>query len=567
MDRVKIDNKASLIWSIADKLQGDYKPHEYGEVILPFTVLKRFDSVLKDTKEKVLKTAGEYSIITPPVDKLLKTITNQGLYNISKFDFQKLLADPDNIKPNFINYINGFSEEVKDIMIKFEFERQLEKLADIDLLYLILQEFNSEKAELHPDKVSNIEMGYIFEEIIRKFSETYNEDAGEFYTPREVIDLMVDLLFENQDLNEDHKVIQIYDGACGTGGMLSVAYEYIKKLNNTNEVFCHGQESNPQTYAICKSDMLLKGQEAYIKHGNTLSGDCFEDDHFDYIIMNPPFGREWKKEKDKVMEEYKKPNNRFQAGLPAISDSQLLFLQNAVSKMNKNGAKVAIIHNGSALFQGDAGSGGSEIRRYILENDLLDTIIQLPNDIFYNTGIATYIWLLSNKKPKERINKVQLIDASSMFTKRRKALGNKRNDISPQQIKEIVELYNNFKETKKSKIFDTADFGFNKITVEQPLLDENNNIIYKNNKLQPNKELSDTENVPFKEDIDEYMKREVLPYAPNSYVDYTKTRVGYEIPFVRYFFEYKPPRDTKYIMNEILNIDQQLDTTLKELFK
>ena len=567
MDRVKIDNKASLIWSIADKLQGDYKPHEYGEVILPFTVLKRFDSVLKDTKEKVLKTAGEYSIITPPVDKLLKTITNQGLYNISKFDFQKLLADPDNIKPNFINYINGFSEEVKDIMIKFEFERQLEKLADIDLLYLILQEFNSEKAELHPDKVSNIEMGYIFEEIIRKFSETYNEDAGEFYTPREVIDLMVDLLFENQDLNEDHKVIQIYDGACGTGGMLSVAYEYIKKLNNTNEVFCHGQESNPQTYAICKSDMLLKGQEAYIKHGNTLSGDCFEDDHFDYIIMNPPFGREWKKEKDKVMEEYKKPNNRFQAGLPAISDSQLLFLQNAVSKMNKNGAKAAIIHNGSALFQGDAGSGGSEIRRYILENDLLDTIIQLPNDIFYNTGISTYIWLLSNKKPKERINKVQLIDASNMFTKRRKALGNKRNDISPEQIKEIVELYNNFKETKKSKIFDTADFGFNKITVEQPLLDENNNIIYKNNKLQPNKELSDTENVPLKEDIDEYMKREVLPYAPNSYVDYTKTKVGYEIPFTKYFYEFKAPRKTEDVMKEILDIDMQLENSFKELFK
>ena len=567
MDRSKIDNKASLIWSIADKLQGDYKPHEYGEVILPFTVLKRFDSVLKDTKEKVLKVAGEYSIITPPVDKLLKNTTKQGIYNISKFDFQKLLADPDNIKANFINYINGFSEEVKDIMEKFEFERQLGKLADIDLLYLILQEFNSEKAELHPDKVSNIEMGYIFEEIIRKFSETYNEDAGEFYTPREVIDLMVDLLFENQDLKDDYKAIQIYDGACGTGGMLSVAYEYIKKLNNTNEIFCHGQESNPQTYAICKSDMLLKGQEAYIKHGNTLSGDCFSDDYFDYIIMNPPFGREWKKEKDKVVAEYKKPNNRFQAGLPAISDSQLLFLQNAVSKMKPEGSKIAIIHNGSALFRGDAGSGESEIRKYVLENDLLDCIVQLPNDIFYNTGIATYIWLLSNKKEKERINKVQLIDAKHFFQKRKKSLGNKRNDISPTQIKEIVELYNNFKETKRSKIFDVSDFGFNKVTVEQPLLDENGQIIYKKDKIQPNKELTDTENIPLKQDINEYIKREVLPFAPNSYVDYSKIKVGYEIPFTKHFYEFEMPRKTDTIKEEILEIDKQLDSTLRELFK
>lgn len=568
MDRSKIDNKASLIWSIADKLQGDYKPHEYGDVILPFTVLKRFDSVLADTKQKVLKIASEYTIITPPISKLLKSIAGQEIYNISKFDFKNLLNDPDNIKANFKNYINGFSDDVIDIMEKFEFDRQIEKLSNNDLLYLIVQEFNTEVADLHPDKISNIEMGYIFEEIIRKFSETYNADAGEFYTPREVINLMVRLLLNNEDLRENHKVIQVYDGACGTGGMLSIAYEYIKKFNTTNEIFCQGQEVNEQTYAICKSDMLLKGgKNAIIKYGNTLSDDQFADDQFDYIIMNPPFGREWKKEKIKVEEEYKKGDKgRFKSGLPAISDSQLLFLQNAVSKMNEKGSKVAIIHNGSALFQGDAESGSSEIRRYILENDLLDAIIQLPNDIFYNTGIATYIWLLSNKKSKERLNKVQLIDASSFFVKRRKSLGEKRNDISETQINEIVELYNNFEVTKHSKIFNKTDFGFKKVTVEQPLLDDRGMPIFdKNGKPKPNKDLTDTEIISLDEDNQEYMKREVFPFAPNAYINEEKTKIGYEIPFTKYFYEYIPPRKTEEILKEILEIDKELEGVLKEL--
>lgn len=567
MDKSKIDNKASLIWSIADKLQGDYKPHEYGDVILPFTVLKRFDSVLADTKEKVLKVASEYSVITPPISKLLKSTAGQEIYNISRFDFKSLLNDPDNIKANFKNYINGFSDDVIDIMEKFEFDRQIEKLSNNDLLYLIIQEFNTEVADLHPNKISNIEMGYIFEEIIRKFSETYNAEAGEFYTPREVINLMVQLLLNNEDLKENHKVIQIYDGACGTGGMLSVAYEYIKKFNNTNEIFCQGQEVNEQTYAICKSDMLLKGgKNSIIKYGNTLSDDQFADDYFDYIIMNPPFGREWKKEQSKVEEEYKKPNNRFKAGLPAISDSQLLFLQNAVSKMNPKGSKIAIIHNGSALFQGDAESGASEIRRYVLENDYLDAIIQLPNDIFYNTGISTYIWLLSNKKPKTRINKVQLIDASSYYRKMRKSLGNKKNEITPEQIEDIVKLYNNYEETKHSKKFNVTDFGFKKVVVEQPLLDSKGMpILEKNGMFRPNKEFTDTEIIPLNQDNDEYMQKEVLPFAPNSYINEDKTKIGYEIPFTRYFYEYIPPRNTNDILKEILELDKELDGVLKEL--
>ena len=550
-----IDNKASLIWSIADKLQGDYKPHEYGDVILPFTVLKRFDSVLADTKQAVLKTASQHSTITPPIDKLLKSNAKQEIYNISKFDFKSLLADPDNIEANFRNYVGGFCDDVKDILSKergFEFDRQIDRLANAGLLYLIIQEFCTEKADLHPDKITNIEMGYIFEEIIRKFSETYNADAGEFYTPREIIHLMVDLLLENEDLSEDNKVKQIYDGACGTGGMLSIAYEEIKKINSTNEIFTSGQEINPHTYAICKSDMLLKGgKNSSIKFGSTLSKDQFSGETFDYIIMNPPFGREWKKDKDAVEAEYKKgENGRFKNGLPAISDSQLLFLQNAVSKMNPNGSKVAIVHNASALFQGDAESGSSEIRRYIIENDLLDAIIQLPNSIFYNTGIATYIWLLSNKKPKERRGKAQLINASDLFTKRRKALGEKRNDISDEQRAEIVKIYNSFKLTKRSKIFDTIEFGYKKVVVRQ----------------KDSKE-TDTEIIPLLEDIQEYMKREVIPFAPNSFVDESKTKIGYEIPFTKYFYEYHPPRKSADILAEILEIDRQLDSALKELAK
>lgn len=572
MDRQKIDNKASLIWSIADKLQGDYKPHEYGDVILPFTVLKRFDSVLADTKDKVIKVASEYPVITPPVDKLLKSVAKQQIYNISKYNFKNLLDDPDNIKINFKNYIAGFSEEVKDILSKehgFEFDRQIEKLDNAGLLYLIITEFNTDKADLHPNKVSDIEMGYIFEEVIRKFSETYQADAGEFYTPREIIDLMVNLLLNNEELSENNKVIQIYDGACGTGGMLSIAYERIKELNSTNAVFTNGQEINPQTYAICKSDMLLKGgKNSLIKFGSTLSNDQFPEEQFDYIIMNPPFGREWKKDKEEVEKEYKRGfAGRFGAGLPAVSDSQMLFLQNAISKMKPSGSRVAIIHNGSALFAGDAESGPSEIRRYIIENDLLEAIIQLPNNIFYNTGITTYIWLLSNKKSKERVGKIQLINANGMFVKRRKVLGEKRNDISKTQIEDITKLYDDFKQTENSKIFDNEDFKYLKVVVETPLKDEKGNIILdKKGKKQPDINLRDSEIIPAKEDIEEFMQKNVYPFNPNAYIDESKTKVGYEIPFTRLFYKFIPPTPSKDIFAEIKELEKQETALMKELF-
>lgn len=564
-----VSEKASLIWSIADKLVGVYKPHEYGDVILPLTVLKRFDSVLSDTKDKVLEMAKKYPETFAKRDFILKETAGQKFYNTSKYDFKKLLDDPDNIEENFYNYINGYSDEVKDIIKNFDLNKQIEKMAGNGILYQVIDTFNSEKANLHPNYVSNIEMGYIFEEIIRRFNELSNEEAGQHYTPREVIELMVNLIFEDEeDLSDSSKIKTVYDGACGTGGMLTASMEYAKKLNSSSRMLCYGQELNAQTYAICKADMLIKGEDSNnIRHGNTLSGDLFPGETFDYIIMNPPFGIEWKNEKAAVLKEAEKGSDgRFPAGTPAISDSQLLFLQNAVSKMKPEGSKIAIVHNGSALFKGDAGSGESEIRRYVIENDLLDCIIQLPNDMFYNTGIATYIWILSNKKPGHRVGKVQLINASEFYNKMRKNLGSKRNELSKEHIDNITKIYGDFVENEYSKIFENEYFGYRKVTVLQPELNEDGTP-RKNKKGEyiPNKELTDTENIPLQETIEDYMNREVIPFAKYAYIDESKTKIGYEISFTKYFYKYQEPRKTEDIMNEILELDKKLDGVLKEL--
>ena len=564
-----VSEKASLIWSIAEKLVGVYKPHEYGDVILPLTVLKRFDSVLSDTKDKVLEMAKKYPETFAKRDFILKETAGQKFYNTSKYDFKKLLDDPDNIEENFYNYINGYSDEVKDIIKNFELNKQIEKMAGNGILYQVIDTFNSEKANLHPSYVSNIEMGYIFEEIIRRFNELSNEEAGQHYTPREVIELMVNLIFEDEeDLADSSKIKTVYDGACGTGGMLTASMEYAKKLNSSSRMLCYGQELNAQTYAICKADMLIKGEDSNnIRHGNTLSGDLFPGETFDYIIMNPPFGIEWKNEKVAVLKEAEKGSDgRFPAGTPAISDSQLLFLQNAVSKMKPEGSKIAIVHNGSALFKGDAGSGESEIRRYVIENDLLDCIIQLPNDMFYNTGIATYIWILSNKKPGHRVGKVQLINASEFYNKMRKNLGSKRNELSKEHIDNITKIYGDFVENEYSKIFENEYFGYRKVTVLQPELNDDGTP-KKNKKGEyiPNKELTDTENIPLQETIEEYMNREVIPFAKYAYIDESKTKIGYEISFTKYFYKYQEPRKTEDIMKEILELDRKLDGVLKEL--
>lgn len=566
-----VRDKANLIWSVADKLTGVYKPHEYGDVILPLTVLKRFDSVLSDTKSKVLEASKKFPETFAQRDFILKETSGQNFYNTSKYDFKKLLDDPANIEENFYNYLNGYSKEVTDIVENFDLKRHIQKMANNNILYTVIETFNQKNANLHPNEVSNIEMGYIFEEIIRRFSEAHNEEAGQHYTPREVIELMVNIVFEDQkDLADSSKIKTVYDGACGTGGILSASMEYASKLNNSSKMIVYGQEINDQTYAICKADMLIKGEDSNnIRKGNTLSDDKFPGEKFDFIMMNPPFGREWKSEKNAVETEAKKGvNGRFPAGTPAISDSQLLFLENAVSKMKPEGSKIAIIHNGSALFKGDAGSGESEIRRYVIENDLLDCIIQLPNDLFYNTGIATYIWILNNKKPEHRQGKIQLINANNLYKKMRKSLGNKRNEMSREKhIDKITEIYGDFVENEISKIYDNDFFGYRKVTVLQAKVDENGCKI-KNKKgeyVQDKDKGTDTEIIPLQEDIHDYMEREVLPFAPNSYIDNSKTKIGYEISFTKYFYKYHEPRATKEIMAEILELDRKLDGVLKEI--
>ena len=568
-----INEKAALIWAIADKLTGVYKPHEYGEVILPLTVIRRFDCILADTKEAVLEKYDEVKTL-PMRDVLLRKVSGYEFYNTNKYTFEKLLDDPDNIEENFHDYLNGFSENVRDIIEKFKFDGHIDTMANKGILYIVIKEFTSTRANLHPDIISNLEMGYIFEEIIRRFSESHNEDAGQHYTPREVIRLMVNILFydDSSTLSGKNIARTIYDPACGTGGMLSVAEEYLHELNSSTELMSFGQELNDQTFAICKADMLIKGNNAdFIKDGNTLSDDQFEGQKFDYIISNPPFGREWKNEKRVVEDEAKRGfAGRFGAGLPAASDGQMLFLMTAISKMKEprdGGSRIAIIHNGSPLFTGDAGSGPSDIRKYILESDLLEAIIALPNDIFYNTGIATYIWILSNKKAgTRREGKVQLINANGLYEKRRKALGNKRNDIPESAIAEITQIYGDFRETEISKIFNNDDFGYTKITVERPLRDENGELILKNGKKQPDTSLRDTENVPLTENIQDYFKREVLPFAPDAWIDEKKSKVGYEIPFTRYFYKYQAPQPSAEIMVEILELEKELEGSLQEVF-
>lgn len=551
-------NQASLIWNIADILRGGWKQHEYQDVILPLVVLKRLDSVLSDSKQKVLQTFNRMhnTVSEDSLSKFLEKESGYKFYNTSPYDFKKLLDDSEGIYANFINYLDGYSPNVRDIVTKFEFQKQLNKLKSGKMLHLVLKELD--KVDLSPDAVSNHDMGYIFEELIRKFNEQSNETAGEHYTPREVIKLMVRLLLEpdHKMLDNENKIVEMYDPCCGTGGMLTIGKEYIKsEINNKAQVYLYGQELNPQTYAIAKSDILIKGEDANrIKGGSgdheqdsTLSNDQFYDKKFDYVIANPPYGVDWKKDKEEVEKELLRGEaGRFPAGKPAVSDGQLLFLQHMVSKMrpeHEGGGRVAVVHNGSPLFTGNAGSGPSEIRRWLLENDYLEAIIALPTNMFYNTGIATYIWVLTNRKSDERKGKVQLIDASEIFHKLRKNLGDKNKEMTDEDIEEIFNLYEKFHQTKRSKIFDNKDFGYTQVTV--------------NWKDDEGKQ-KDTENIPLSEDIDVYFEKEVLPHIPNAEMDRKKDKIGYEIPFNRYFYEYKPPRDLE-------EIDKDLDQVTKEI--
>ena len=554
---------SSFIWAVADLLRGDYRQSDYGKVILPFTVLRRLDCVLDSTKPAVLAELAAKEKLGVNPAPFLSRITGRQFFNASPLDLKKLLGDPTHVATNLFAYIQGFSPEVRDIFEHFEFQTQIERLSKAGLLYQVTEKFC--QIDLHPDKVSNADMGTVFEELIRKFAELSNETAGEHFTPREVIRLMVNLLFVEDDevLAKPGVVRTLYDPTAGTGGMLSVAGEYLMEHNPKASLAVYGQELNPESYAICKADMLIKGQDvANIVFGNTLSDDGHPTKTFDYMLSNPPFGVEWKKVEREVRKEHQDKGfaGRFGPGLPRVSDGSMLFLLHLISKMRpatEGGSRVGIVLNGSPLFTGGAGSGESEIRRYVLENDLLEAIVGLPTDMFYNTGIATYVWILSNRKPAARKGKVQLIDASGMWQKMRKSLGSKRKELSDAHIDRITRLFGAFEEASDhdadgsarpiSRILDNEDFGYHSITVERPLRGQDGNVVLgqkgkQKGKPQPDASLRDTENVPYQDDVAEYFKREVLPHAPDAWIDHDKTRVGYEIPFNRHFYVFEPPR-------------------------
>ncbi len=574
---------AAFLWSVADLLRGDYKQSDYGKVILPFTLLRRLDCVLDATKAGVLKEYEARKNTGIAMQPFLLRAAKQSFYNTSRYDFQKFLDDPNNIKANIIDYVQGFSENTRDVFEKYEFSSQIERLDSANLLFQVTQKFAA--IDLHPDAVSNDQMGLIFEELIRRFAELSNETAGEHYTPREVIRLMVNLLFIEDDdaLTKPGTVRSLYDPTAGTGGMLSIAEEHIREMNPNGKLVVFGQELNPESYAICKADMLLKGQDiSNIKFGNTLSDDGHADRDFDYMLSNPPFGVEWKKIEKEIRKEYEQKGfaGRFGPGLPRVSDGSLLFLLHLISKMRpgKNGgSRFGIVLNGSPLFTGGAGSGESEIRKYVLENDMVEAIIGLPTDMFYNTGISTYVWIVSNRKPDHRKGKLQLIDASSFWQKMRKSLGSKRKELSSDHIAEITRLFGDFKESSKagvpiSRIFTNKEFGYQTITVERPLRNEAGQIILGTKgkfkeKPQPDAGLRDTENVPLGEDVETYFKREVLPHAPDAWIDHEKTKIGYEIPFNRHFYVFKPPRDLVEIDADLKIVTDRILTMIGGLSK
>ena len=569
-----IAEKAAMIWNVADMLRGPFKPHEYGLVILPMTVVKRFHDCLLPTHQAVLDTYEKVKKLQV-IDGFLQKASGYQFYNTSRFTFETLLADPDNIESNFRDYLSGFSANAQDVLAKFDFDNIIKRMVESNTLYLVIKEFGSEKGYLGPDKISAVDCGYIFEDLVRRFSESFGEEAGAHFTSRDIIYLMTDLLLSEADL--DTSSMTVYDMAMGTSQMLSCMEERIHELNSDIEVTCFGQEFNPSTFAIAKADMMIRGGDPNnMRFGDTLSEDQFPGFTFQYIISNPPFGIDWKREQKAVEAEAARGEmGRFAPGLPKISDGQQLFVLNGLAKLANKG-KMAIIQNGSPLFSGDAGSGPSNIRQYILENDWLDCIIQLSTDMFMNTGISTYIWVLSKDKPAHRAGKVQLIDASHCFEPRRKSIGTKRNDITDACRELIVTAYGEFANGKvygnkngiycESKVFESVEFGYNKIVVERPQRDEAGNILLKRGKPVPDTSLRDTENVPLVQDIDAYFAREVLPYAPDAWIDHSKTKVGYEIPMTRYFYEYQAPEAVEDIVARITALEQDISAGLAELF-
>lgn len=576
-----IQEKATVIWNVANSLFGAYKPHEYGLVILPMVVIKRFHDCLLPKRETVLAVYEKVKHL-PVKDGFLRTASGYRFYNTSKYTFETLKADPENIKTNFDAFINGFSDNVIDILANMGFFAQIERMADAGVLYQVISDFCSEKADMNPEKISAIDMGYIFENLVQRFSESYDEEAGAHFTSRDIIYLMCDMLTMNADFSgEDAPAKTVYDMAMGTSQMLTCMEERIKAMDKDAEIICFGQEINPFTYGIAKADMLIRGGDPEnMQFGDTLNNDKFSGYTFDYCISNPPFGIDWKREAADVEAEHKLGDKgRFGVGLPSKSDGQMLFMLNGVAKLKDNG-RMAIIQNGSSLFTGDAGSGQSEIRRYLIENDWLDAIVQLPTNSFYNTGISTYIWIVTKNKPESHRERVLLIDASNCYETRRKPIGNKRVDITEPCRNLIIKAYGeycdkNYEEAInedttvgcKCRRLDTISLGYNKIVVESPLLDENGNQVMTKGKPVADASKRDTENVPLDEDIDAYFERQIRPFNPQAWVDHSKTKVGYEIPMTRFFYEFSTHESSENILADIYLLKEKLTASLTEVLE
>ena len=578
----RAQENANLIWNAANSLFGAFKPHEYGLVILPMCVIKRFHDCLLPTHDAVLEANKQYESFGELKVGFLKEAAGYQFYNTSQYTFSKLITDPENIEDNFRDYIVGFSDNVQQILSRMNFQAQIDRMVEAGVLYQVIVDFSAEDLDMSPNRISTVDMGYIFENLVQRFSESYNEEAGAHFTSRDIIYLMCDLLLTDNDIVKDDDGIHctVYDMTMGTSQMLTCMEERLKQLDSRATVQTFGQEINPFTMGIAVADTMIHGGDPdNMQFGDTLSDDKFAGYQFDFVISNPPFGIDWKREATVVETEHKKGEaGRFAPGLPSKSDGQMLFLMNGVKKLKDTG-RMAIIQNGSSLFTGDAGSGQSNIRRYLIENDWLDAIVQLPNDSFYNTGIATYIWIINKDKPQERKGKIQLIDASKCCQSRRKPIGNKRVDIAENSRTMIVQAYGEYRTVTyegteedgkpivcKSKILDGVSLGYRKVVVETPIHNEDGTLVLKRGKKVPDPAKRDTENIPLTEEVEEYISREVLPYNPDAWVDEGKTKIGYEIPYARTFYEYKEIEPADQIAQRIEAHEHALIEKLHELF-
>jgi type I restriction enzyme M protein len=558
---------SSFIWNVCDDvLRGLFKQHEYGDVILPFVVLRRLDCVLEGKKDDILKVHREYQDKFDDTSKIIHSKLNIKFSNYSEYDLRRLKDEPNKLSENFYDYLSSFSTNVQDIIQNFGLQKHIDKLEKNNKLYLLVEKFTD--IDLHPSNVDNHVMGNIFEELLRKFSEMSNETSGEHYTPRDVVKLLVSLVFssDKEKLSDPNKIISVYDPCCGTGGMLTIGKDWVhENINKEVDINLFGQELNPQTYSICKSDFLITDEEPdHIKLGSTLTNDQHSDGNrkFDYMITNPPFGVSWKSEQKQILNESTEYGGRFSVGTPRVSDGSLLFLQHLISKMETQGSRIGIVFNGSPLFTGDSGSGESEIRKWIIENDWLESVVSLPDQLFFNTGISTYIWIVTNKKKPQRKGKVQLIDGSSFYKSMKKSLGSKRKFIGDSQREQLLQTYQNFEENEHSKIFENEFFGYTKVTIEQPTMKNGKEVRDKNGNPKPDSKLRDSERVPLSEDVEEYFTREVEPHLPNSWIDFDKSKVGYEINFTKYFYQYKPLRSSDEISQNLLELKKESENLL-----